>query len=131
GKFLAAVEPMHGTQLTVYQLRDSQQPARQVLLSSMGDGHALACGPVKPKGGDQIIVGYRGNPQRPRPVGIKIFEPMDPGATEWKESWVDENGMACEDLLLADLNGDQRLDIVASGRSTRNLKIYLNKAVSR
>jgi hypothetical protein len=42
--------------------------------------------------------------------------------------WVDDDGMACEDLTLADLDGDGRLDIVASGRSTHNLKVYFNES---
>jgi len=36
--------------------------------------------------------------------------------------------MACEDLQVADLNGDGRPDIVAAGRATRNLKIYFNES---
>jgi hypothetical protein len=34
--------------------------------------------------------------------------------------------MACEDLVLADLNGDEKLDIIASGRRTKNVKVYWN-----
>jgi len=40
---------------------------------------------------------------------------------------VDDNTMACEDLCLADLNGDGKLDIVASGRGTKNVKVYFNE----
>ncbi len=40
---------------------------------------------------------------------------------------VDENGIATEDLQVLDLNGDGKPDIVASGRATKNLKIYWNK----
>ena len=40
---------------------------------------------------------------------------------------IDPDGMACEDLQLADLNGDGKLDIVASGRATKNVKIYFNR----
>jgi hypothetical protein len=36
--------------------------------------------------------------------------------------------MACEDLCLADLDGDGKLDIIASGRATKNVKIYYNLA---
>jgi len=36
--------------------------------------------------------------------------------------------MACEDLKVIDLNGDGKQDIIASGRSTHNLKIYWNKS---
>jgi hypothetical protein len=35
--------------------------------------------------------------------------------------------MACEDLKLADLDGDGKLDIIASGRASNNLKIYWNR----
>ena len=35
--------------------------------------------------------------------------------------------MACEDLCLADLNADGNLDIIASGRATKNVKIYWNE----
>jgi hypothetical protein len=34
--------------------------------------------------------------------------------------------MACEDLQVMDLNADGKLDIVASGRATHNLKVYWN-----
>jgi hypothetical protein len=40
---------------------------------------------------------------------------------------VDDGGMATEDLVVADLNGDKRPDIVASGRATRNVRIYWNE----
>jgi hypothetical protein len=35
--------------------------------------------------------------------------------------------MATEDLIVGDFNGDGRPDIVASGRATRNVKIYWNE----
>jgi hypothetical protein len=34
--------------------------------------------------------------------------------------------MACEDLQLGDLDGDGRPDIAASGRATKNVKLYFN-----
>jgi len=55
----------------------------------------------------------------PRPVRA---HPRDPRPV----MMVDEGGMATEDLLVADLNGDKRPDIIASGRATRNVKIYWN-----
>jgi hypothetical protein len=36
--------------------------------------------------------------------------------------------MAAEDLTVADLNGDKRPDIIASGRATRNVTIYWNES---
>jgi len=40
---------------------------------------------------------------------------------------IDDGGMATEDLVVADLNGDKQPDIIASGRATRNVKIYWNE----
>ena len=34
--------------------------------------------------------------------------------------------MATEDLVVADLTGDSRPDIVAGGRATHNVKLYVN-----
>ena len=59
---------------------------------------------------------------------MKLFIPRGKGvSSKWQEHWVDNNGMACEDLQVADLNGDQKPEIIAAGRSTHNLKIYWNE----
>ena len=42
---------------------------------------------------------------------------------------IDDNTMACEDLCLADLDGDGKLDVIAAGRATKNVKIYFNQGV--
>jgi hypothetical protein len=60
-------------------------------------------------------------------VGIKLFAPADKDGSKWDSTLVDDNGMACEDLTVADLNADGRLDIIAAGRATKNLKIYWNE----
>jgi hypothetical protein len=128
--FGAAVEPMHGNALVFYRHEpaggESKNPPRVELATTLADGHALACGDVLGTGGDQIVVGWRGNAKQPRPVGIKLFAPLDEKGEKWRESLIDDNTMACEDLVLADLDGDGRLDIVASGRATKNVKIYWN-----
>ena len=40
---------------------------------------------------------------------------------------LDLGGVAVEDLAAADLNGDGRIDIVAVGRATHNVRIYWNE----
>jgi hypothetical protein len=62
-------------------------------------------------------------------VGIKLFTPSNAAGTQWKQTLVDDNTMACEDLCLADLNNDGKLDIIAAGRATKNLKVYFNLGV--
>jgi len=44
---------------------------------------------------------------------------------------VDDGGMATEDLIVGDFKGDKLQDIVASERSTRNIKIYWNETKRR
>jgi hypothetical protein len=130
-RFFATVEPMHGTNLVVYTAPSSEGSLwqRNVLDSSLVDGHALACGDLAGNGSDQVVVGWRAMGKTNVKVGIKLFSALDSQGSKWKQTLVDDNTMACEDLCLADLDGNGKLDIVAAGRATKNLKIYLNEGV--
>lgn len=131
--FLSTIEPFHGTDLVLYETKMSPEnkplpfAQRTVLDSKLNQGHAIAVGDFFGNGEAQIVAGWR-KPNEDGKFGIKIYfaEPSDGPEREWNSFFVDENTMACEDLRAADLNGDGRLDIVASGRSTHNLKIYWN-----
>lgn len=132
GKFLAAIEPMHGTNLAIFIPpvgNTTNVWLRRVLDSSLVDGHALACGDFLGLGRDQVVVGWRAMGNTRAKVGVKLFTPADASLSDWRDTLVDDNTMACEDLCLSDLNGDGRLDIVAAGRGTHNLKIYFNENV--
>jgi hypothetical protein len=50
-----------------------------------------------------------------QPDGSWISERLDPG------------GVAVEDMVVADLNGDGKPDIIAVGRATGNVRIYWNE----
>jgi len=130
GSFLAAVEPMHGNQLAVYTPSEPNAAGamwkRHLLDGTIKEGHALACGDLIGTGSDQIVMGWRSKNDAGK-VGIKAFVAVDGTTEEWTERTVDDNTIACEDLCLADLNGDGRLDIIASGRATHNVKIYINE----
>lgn len=129
--FGAAVEPMHGNQLVTYRGApdgaSDQSPRRDVLFSDLADGHALATGDLLGAGSDQIVVGWRGNRAHPKNIGIRLYAPIDDAGEAWEFTTVDKDGMACEDLKIADLNGDGRPEIVACGRATKNVKIYWNE----
>lgn len=129
GRFLATVEPMHGNQLVVYtapSAKGSKLWRERVIESDLNEGHALACGDLLGVGADQIVVGWR-KKNSGNKVGILLFTPTDREGKNWEKSVIDDDTLACEDLALADLDGDGRLDIVAAGRATKNLKIYYNR----
>lgn len=129
GRFLATVEPMHGHQLVVYTAppaRESKLWRGRVLESALNEGHALACGDLLGVGSDQIVVGWR-KKNSDNKVGILLFTPTDGEGKSWKKSVIDDDTMACEDLALADLDGDGRTDVIAAGRATKNLKVYYNR----
>lgn len=125
--FIATVEPMHGQQLVVYKGDDYAE--RLVLSDDLQQGHALACADLLGLGYDQIVVGWR-EPNQAGKVGIKLYVPVDAQGDGWMHYYLDEDGMACEDLKVADLDGDGDLDVVASGRATKNLKVYWNQRLS-
>jgi hypothetical protein len=59
--------------------------------------------------------------------GVRIYSTSDGKGATWARNDVDEGGVAIEDLAAADLDGDGKIDIVAVGRATKNVRIYWNK----
>lgn len=120
-RLLAAISPMHGNELVVYD-----NDTEVTLTKELNQGHALAVEDIVPGGREEIVVGWReGNSEGK--VGVKIFVESQGAEPGWTAYWIDENGMACEDLQVADLDGDGKPEIVAAGRATKNLKIYWNE----
>jgi hypothetical protein len=125
--YIAAIEPMHGNKLVVYTKNHFE---REVLDSNLKEGHALQSADVLGLGYDQIIAGWRA-PNRDGKVGLKLYTRSQTPKDQWSSQWIDEDGIACEDLQVMDLNGDGKLDIIASGRFTHNLKIYWNRTAEK
>jgi hypothetical protein len=122
-RMLATVEPWHGTSVAVY----GEQPglwAKTVIEKEISGGHALGWADFDGDGSDELAVGWRDS--KPGP-GVAIYVLDKEGAVRSKVM-VDAGGMAAEDLTIADLNNDKRPDIIASGRATRNVKIYWNES---
>ncbi|MEE2887171.1 MAG: SMP-30/gluconolactonase/LRE family protein [Planctomycetota bacterium] len=132
-KSLATIEPFHGNQVVVYTSPEAGSPRtfwrRQVLDSDLRQGHAIASGDLLGSGVDQIVVGWR-NKNAAGKFGIRYYIALHSDGRSWQRVTVDDSEMACEDLRLADVDGDGRLDIVAAGRATRNLRVYFNRPPS-
>jgi hypothetical protein len=130
-QFIATVEPWHGHQIVVYTppATDGTLWQRQVLDEELRWGHAVWCADLDGDGSDELIIGVRDDP-KPEDKhklrrGVRIYRER---GGKWERHLVDEGGVAVEDLAAGDLNGDGRIDIVAVGRQTGNVRIYWNEA---
>lgn len=130
--FMATIEPMHGTSVAVYTapdpLPEGQLADRHVIDDTLKGGHAVWTADLDGDGGDEIVIGHRepgdGDIKGP---GVYVYTADDATGTKWTKHVLDNGGMACEDLLCGDLNADGRPDIIAAGRATLNVKLYVNR----
>jgi hypothetical protein len=104
---------------------------RHVLDDELKWGHAVWCANLDGDADEELIIGVRDTKDAANPCGLRIYDPADSHGAEWKPQRVDPAGVAIEDLAAADLNGDGRIDIVAVGRATKNVRIYWNEGASK
>jgi len=124
---LAAIEPMHGNQVVVY-LGDGLQTMRRLVLDdSFAQGHAIWCADLDGDGKDEVVAAHREAKADGTPPGIYLYQASDADGTQWERTKLD-SPMACEDLWCADFDGDGKLDILAGGRATHDVKLYLNRS---
>jgi hypothetical protein len=120
-RFLATIEPWHGDQVVVYT---GGEPGklwnRSVIDPNFHEGHALACADLDGDGNDEIVAGFRGPG-----TSLFVYYATDPSGSAWERQLIDAN-MAASGVVIADLKGGGRMDIVAIGSSTGNVKWYEN-----
>ncbi len=128
--FIATVEPMHGNAIVVYTPPAAGESLwkRNVLDETLKRGHAVWVSDIDRDGSDELVVGHsdKGTSDIAGP-GVFIYDASDATGTKWTKHVVDNGGIATEDLAVDDLNGDGWPDIVAGGRATHNVRLYLNK----
>lgn len=133
-RFIVSVEPMHGQACAVYvEPKSGKKSAdglwpRHVIDATLNRGHALWTCDIDGDGSDEIVLGF--SDPGPGPIkgpGVFVYKADDVTATKWTKHTIDDGGMATEDLICADLNGDGKLDIVAGGRASHNVKLYVQK----
>jgi len=131
-KFIATIEPFHGFQVVVYTPPEGSGKLweRHVIDDQLKWGHAVWCADLDGDGDDELIVGVRDHlAERPgQRRGVRVYKAVDSKGTKWARQIVDDGGVAVEDLKAADLDNDGRIDIVAVGRQTGNIRIYWNTA---
>ncbi|MCL4691200.1 MAG: VCBS repeat-containing protein [Candidatus Hydrogenedentes bacterium] len=125
---LATIEPWHANQAVVYSLKEGAWE-RHVITDQLAGGHAVWWADFDRDGQDEVLIGWR-EKAGPREVpGLNVYDlsvDSTTGELTATEYVIDDGGMATEDALAADLNGDGWPDIVAYGRATQNVKYYEN-----
>ncbi len=127
---LATVEPWHGTSVVVYREPEGGVASgalwpRATADAALAGGHALAWADLDGDGDDELVGGWRDGSG-----GVVVYDIGKDGAAHARTP-VDLSGMATEDVAAADLDGDGRPEIIASGRRTANVVIYWNRSTRR
>jgi hypothetical protein len=134
---LATIEPWHGNQVVTYRFKELGKPFERLVIDDhLRWGHAVKMADLDGDRWDEIIVGVRDDPNPKlgdtftERRGVRIYknthERPEVGQ-KWERFILEDGGVAVEDLAVADLNSDGKVDIVAVGRQTFNLRVYWNR----
>jgi hypothetical protein len=117
-KFLATVEPWHGTEVAIYT-SESPKPLkfgpRTVIDATLKEGHALWVADVDGDGDDEVFAGYRGGSG-----GVLMY---DFNGQTWDRTVLDP-AVTAQDLRGGDIDGDGTPDVVAIGGKSHNVVWY-------
>jgi hypothetical protein len=122
-RFLATVEPWHGTKVAIYRAERPSSSSgstafpesfgpRTVIDDTLQDGHALWVADVDGDGDDEVFAGFRG-------AGTSVLA-YDFDGHAWTRTVLDPT-TASQDLRGADLDADGTPDFVTIGGRSHNV----------
>ncbi len=119
-----SIEPWHGNTLSWYKASGDLRKGKWVrhqIDDTLNRGHSLHGLDIDGDGKIEIISGYNGEG-----TSLQLYRPEALDGNRWTKEIIDNGGLGVGQMIVEDLNGDGRMDIVASGLSTGNLKWYEN-----
>ena len=122
-RVFGTIEPWHGTSVVSY-VEGTDHWARTVLDDAVTGGHAVAWADFDGDGDDELVAGWRDGA-----FGLARYRVGSNGELRGRQ--IIDRGVAVEDLVIADINADGRPDIVAAGRSTGNIRLFVNEHARR
>ena len=132
--YIATIEPWHGYQVVVYAAPKTKEEnayrglwQRHVVDEDLKWGHAVWCANLDGDPDDELIIGVRDDKDNDWRCGLRIYDATDDSGGGWKRLMIDPGGVNIEDLAAGDLYGDGKIDIVAVGRQSHNVRIYWNE----
>ena len=118
-RFIATIEPWHGTDAVVYMLDSSYLgTSRKVLGSDFEHGHGMAAGDFNGDGYDEFVGGGG------QGAMVQNIYRYVPSTKTWDKIELDKGSVAVSYIDVADMNGDGAPDIVTIG--TGNIVWYEN-----
>jgi len=128
--YSATIEPWHGHQVVVYtRPEDGSTPwNRSVIDEPLRSGHAVWTADLDDDTDEELIIGHRNENADGSGPGLFVYDPVaDRTPISFRKITVDDGGVAVEDAVAADLNGDGLPELIAGGRATHNVRIYWNR----
>ena len=121
---IVAIEPWHGNELVWYKSAGDIHHGnwqRLPIDDSLNRGHAVHAGDYDGDGWIEIIAGYNGEG-----TSLHLYRAADLANNRWEREDIDRGGLGVGQLNVADLTGNGRPDLVATGLFTGNIKWYEN-----
>ena len=118
---ILSIEPWHGNELVYYKCEGDirRGPWKRGLIdASLNRGHSIQALDVDGDGQVELISGYNGEGTE-----LNIYRATNIAENEWKKENIDK-GLGIGQMEILDINKNGKLDIVATGISTGNVRLY-------